>query len=210
MKCQNTQHWHRLWNVDQLFRLHLLRCSVPIKSVLTRASLGSGTIHTMFVFSHFSNQQLYAQWNKTLWVSTMPHFTKQVSTQSFTFFSAIFIADFWLHKEYLFTYLFVFKNAHHLKLYSLFSFNFLLLSFTDLNLAAAILALLSLTMMMMGSICIGMSLSKGVPFFLKPAAFSFILSGGTSWYCTLPVYIWVRLFIRHTVALCTYCFHYLL
>ncbi|TKS82174.1 Voltage-dependent calcium channel gamma-6 subunit [Collichthys lucidus] len=47
----------------------------------------------------------------------------------------------------------------------------------DLNLAAAILALLSLTMMAMGSICIGMSLSKGVPFFLKPASFCFILSG---------------------------------
>ncbi|KAG8009996.1 Voltage-dependent calcium channel gamma-6 subunit [Nibea albiflora] len=47
----------------------------------------------------------------------------------------------------------------------------------DLNLAATILALLSLTMMVMGSICIGMSLSKGVPFFLKPASFCFILSG---------------------------------
>ncbi|CAB1448896.1 unnamed protein product [Pleuronectes platessa] len=47
----------------------------------------------------------------------------------------------------------------------------------NLNLAAAILALLSLTMMVTGSICIGMSLSKGVPFFLKPAAFCFILSG---------------------------------
>lgn len=33
-------------------------------------------------------------------------------------------------------------------------------------------------MMVMGSICIAMSLSKGVPFFLKPAAFCFILSGG--------------------------------
>ncbi|XP_038140351.1 voltage-dependent calcium channel gamma-6 subunit [Cyprinodon tularosa] len=47
----------------------------------------------------------------------------------------------------------------------------------NLNLAAAILALLSLTMMVMGSICIAMSLSKGVPFFLKPASFCFILSG---------------------------------
>ncbi|KAG7475193.1 hypothetical protein JOB18_026751 [Solea senegalensis] len=46
-----------------------------------------------------------------------------------------------------------------------------------LNLAAAILALLSLTMMVMGSICIAMSLSKGVQFFLKPASFCFILSG---------------------------------
>ncbi|KAL6109371.1 voltage-dependent calcium channel gamma-6 subunit [Pungitius pungitius] len=46
-----------------------------------------------------------------------------------------------------------------------------------LNLAAAVLALLSLTMMVMGSICIAMSLNKGVPFFLKPASFCFILSG---------------------------------
>lgn len=52
-----------------------------------------------------------------------------------------------------------------------------LLLFTDLNLAAAIVALLSLTMMVMGSICIAMSLSKGVQFFLKPASFCFILSG---------------------------------
>ncbi|XP_013868124.1 voltage-dependent calcium channel gamma-6 subunit [Austrofundulus limnaeus] len=47
----------------------------------------------------------------------------------------------------------------------------------NLNLAAAVLALLSLTMMVMGSICIAMSLSKGVVFFLKPASFCFILSG---------------------------------
>ncbi|XP_053182563.1 voltage-dependent calcium channel gamma-6 subunit [Scomber japonicus] len=47
----------------------------------------------------------------------------------------------------------------------------------SLNLAAAVLALMSLTMMVMGSICIVMSLSKGVPFFLKPASFCFILSG---------------------------------
>ncbi|TWW79128.1 voltage-dependent calcium channel gamma-6 subunit [Takifugu flavidus] len=46
-----------------------------------------------------------------------------------------------------------------------------------LNLAAAILALLSLTMMAMGSICIAMALNKGVAFFLKPASFCFILSG---------------------------------
>uniref|UniRef100_A0A3Q1FNG5 Calcium channel, voltage-dependent, gamma subunit 6b n=1 Tax=Acanthochromis polyacanthus TaxID=80966 RepID=A0A3Q1FNG5_9TELE len=47
----------------------------------------------------------------------------------------------------------------------------------NLNLAAAILALLSLTMMVMGSLCIAMALSKGVAFFLKPASFCFILSG---------------------------------
>ncbi|XP_061146054.1 voltage-dependent calcium channel gamma-6 subunit isoform X1 [Syngnathus typhle] len=47
----------------------------------------------------------------------------------------------------------------------------------NLNLAAAIFALLSLTMMVTGSICIIMTLSKGVVFFLKPASFCFILSG---------------------------------
>ncbi|XP_034030503.1 voltage-dependent calcium channel gamma-6 subunit [Thalassophryne amazonica] len=47
----------------------------------------------------------------------------------------------------------------------------------SLNLAAAVLALVSLTMMVMGSICIIMSLSKGGHFFLKPASFCFILSG---------------------------------
>ncbi|KAG7269340.1 hypothetical protein CRUP_006698, partial [Coryphaenoides rupestris] len=47
----------------------------------------------------------------------------------------------------------------------------------SLNLVAAILALLSLAMMAMGSICIIMSLSKGVQFFLKPASFCFVLSG---------------------------------
>ncbi|KAM9310660.1 voltage-dependent calcium channel gamma-6 subunit [Pholidichthys leucotaenia] len=47
----------------------------------------------------------------------------------------------------------------------------------SLNLAAAVLALLSLTMMVMGAICIFMSLSKGVEFFLKPASFFFIVSG---------------------------------
>ncbi|KAJ3598215.1 hypothetical protein NHX12_001726 [Muraenolepis orangiensis] len=46
-----------------------------------------------------------------------------------------------------------------------------------LNLAAAILALLSMAMMAMGSICIIMALSKGVQFFLKPACFCFVLSG---------------------------------
>ncbi|KAM3614563.1 uncharacterized protein V6R79_016200 [Siganus canaliculatus] len=54
-----------------------------------------------------------------------------------------------------------------------------------LNLAAAILALLSLTMMATGSICIVMSLSKGASFFLKPAAFCFILSGVLVLLCVL-------------------------
>ncbi|XP_064863426.1 voltage-dependent calcium channel gamma-6 subunit-like [Oncorhynchus nerka] len=47
----------------------------------------------------------------------------------------------------------------------------------NLNIAAAILAMIALSMMVMGAICITMSLSKGVPFFLKPASFCFILSG---------------------------------
>ncbi|XP_028835321.1 voltage-dependent calcium channel gamma-6 subunit [Denticeps clupeoides] len=47
----------------------------------------------------------------------------------------------------------------------------------SLSIAAAMLALLSLTLMVMGSICIIMALSKGVLFFLKPASFCFITSG---------------------------------
>ncbi|XP_064416844.1 voltage-dependent calcium channel gamma-6 subunit [Latimeria chalumnae] len=47
----------------------------------------------------------------------------------------------------------------------------------DLNIAAAILSLLSIGMMVMGSLCITMALSKGVEFLLKPASFFFILAG---------------------------------
>ena len=47
----------------------------------------------------------------------------------------------------------------------------------DLNVAAAMLALFSLFLMVMGAICITMSLSKEIIFFLKPASFCFILSG---------------------------------
>ncbi|KAM3857876.1 voltage-dependent calcium channel gamma-6 subunit-like [Diretmus argenteus] len=47
----------------------------------------------------------------------------------------------------------------------------------NLNVAAAMLALLSLFLMVMGAICITMSLSKEILFFLKPASFCFILSG---------------------------------
>lgn len=47
----------------------------------------------------------------------------------------------------------------------------------DLNVAAAMLALFSLFLMVMGAICITMSLSKEILFFLKPAAVCFILSG---------------------------------
>ncbi|KAG8004919.1 Voltage-dependent calcium channel gamma-6 subunit, partial [Nibea albiflora] len=47
----------------------------------------------------------------------------------------------------------------------------------DLNVAAAMLALFSLFLMVMGAICITMSLSKEILFFLKPASICFILSG---------------------------------
>ncbi|XP_051999597.1 voltage-dependent calcium channel gamma-6 subunit-like isoform X2 [Xyrauchen texanus] len=46
-----------------------------------------------------------------------------------------------------------------------------------LHIAAAMLALLSLFLMVMGSVCITMSLSKSVPFFLKPATICFVISG---------------------------------
>ncbi|KAM9823670.1 voltage-dependent calcium channel gamma-6 subunit-like [Neosynchiropus ocellatus] len=47
----------------------------------------------------------------------------------------------------------------------------------NLNMAAAMLSLFSLFLMVMGAICITMSLSKEVLFFLKPASVCFILSG---------------------------------
>ncbi|MED6257401.1 hypothetical protein ATANTOWER_021829 [Ataeniobius toweri] len=47
----------------------------------------------------------------------------------------------------------------------------------NLNVAAAMLALFSLFLMVMGAICITMSLSKEILFFLKPASICFILSG---------------------------------
>ncbi|XP_026084439.1 voltage-dependent calcium channel gamma-6 subunit-like isoform X1 [Carassius auratus] len=46
-----------------------------------------------------------------------------------------------------------------------------------LHIAGAMLALFSLFLMIMGSVCITMSLSKSVPFFLKPATICFIFSG---------------------------------
>ncbi|KAG5271810.1 hypothetical protein AALO_G00184220 [Alosa alosa] len=46
-----------------------------------------------------------------------------------------------------------------------------------LSVASGMLALISLTFMVMGAICIVMALSKGVMFFLKPASFCFIVSG---------------------------------
>uniref|UniRef100_A0A8C6TW70 Calcium channel, voltage-dependent, gamma subunit 6a n=1 Tax=Neogobius melanostomus TaxID=47308 RepID=A0A8C6TW70_9GOBI len=45
------------------------------------------------------------------------------------------------------------------------------------NMASAMLAMFSLFLMMMGAICITMSLSKEILFFLKPASVCFILSG---------------------------------
>ncbi|KAL6100216.1 cacng6 [Pungitius sinensis] len=47
----------------------------------------------------------------------------------------------------------------------------------NLNVAAAMLALFSLFLMVMGAICITMALSKEIVFFLKPASVCFILSG---------------------------------
>ncbi|ROL45768.1 Voltage-dependent calcium channel gamma-6 subunit [Anabarilius grahami] len=47
----------------------------------------------------------------------------------------------------------------------------------NLTVASAMLAIISLFLMVMGSICIIMAVSKGVQFFLKPAAVCFILSG---------------------------------
>ncbi|TRZ01209.1 hypothetical protein DNTS_028710 [Danionella cerebrum] len=47
----------------------------------------------------------------------------------------------------------------------------------NLHIAGAMLALLSLFLMVMGSVCITMSLSKSVPFFLKPATICFVCSG---------------------------------
>ncbi|XP_030645344.1 calcium channel, voltage-dependent, gamma subunit 6a [Chanos chanos] len=47
----------------------------------------------------------------------------------------------------------------------------------SLNMAAALLAIFSLFMMVMGAVCIVMAISKGVQFFLKPAFVCFTLSG---------------------------------
>uniref|UniRef100_H9GNB1 Voltage-dependent calcium channel gamma-1 subunit n=1 Tax=Anolis carolinensis TaxID=28377 RepID=H9GNB1_ANOCA len=46
-----------------------------------------------------------------------------------------------------------------------------------LNITAAVISLLSITLMAMGSLCITMALSKGIEFFLKPASCFFIISG---------------------------------
>lgn len=55
--------------------------------------------------------------------------------------------------------------------------NTVIIPYVDLNVAAAMLALFSLFLMVMGAICITMALSKEILFFLKPASVCFILSG---------------------------------
>ncbi|XP_053121455.1 voltage-dependent calcium channel gamma-6 subunit isoform X3 [Hemicordylus capensis] len=47
----------------------------------------------------------------------------------------------------------------------------------ELNITAAVVSLLSVTLMAMGSLCIIMALSKEVEFLLKPASIFFIISG---------------------------------
>lgn len=63
-----------------------------------------------------------------------------------------------------------------------------------LHLAAAIMVILSLTLMVMGSICVVMTLSKGVPFFLRPACYCFLLSG-------IVVLLSILMFHQSVVAL---------
>lgn len=58
-----------------------------------------------------------------------------------------------------------------------YDYSTVLLPRADLNVGAAMLALFSLFLMVMGAICITMSLSKEILFFLKPASVCFILSG---------------------------------
>jgi len=53
----------------------------------------------------------------------------------------------------------------------------LLFPFSDLTVASAVLAIISLFLMVMGAMCIIMAVGKGVQFFLKPASACFILSG---------------------------------
>ncbi|XP_075867314.1 voltage-dependent calcium channel gamma-6 subunit-like [Nelusetta ayraudi] len=73
----------------------------------------------------------------------------------------------------------------------------------NLNVAAAMLALFSLFLMVMGAICITMSLSKEILFFLKPAAVCFILSGVLVLLCLLVFHqsVLALLASDHTVPL---------
>ncbi|XP_016388334.1 voltage-dependent calcium channel gamma-6 subunit-like [Sinocyclocheilus rhinocerous] len=55
----------------------------------------------------------------------------------------------------------------------------------DLTVASAMFAIMSLFLMVMGAICVIMAVSKGVQFFLKPAAVCFILSGVLIFLCLM-------------------------
>ncbi|XP_051520615.1 voltage-dependent calcium channel gamma-6 subunit-like [Myxocyprinus asiaticus] len=55
----------------------------------------------------------------------------------------------------------------------------------DLTIAAAMFAILSLFLMVMGAVCIIMAVNKGVQFFLKPASVCFILSGLLTFLCLI-------------------------
>lgn len=73
----------------------------------------------------------------------------------------------------------------------------------NLNVAAAMLALFSLFLMVMGAICITMALSKEILFFLKPASVCFILSGVMVLLCLMVFHQSVLAFLAsdHTVPL---------
>uniref|UniRef100_UPI0037E91B0B voltage-dependent calcium channel gamma-6 subunit-like n=1 Tax=Semicossyphus pulcher TaxID=241346 RepID=UPI0037E91B0B len=73
----------------------------------------------------------------------------------------------------------------------------------NLNVAAAMLALFSLFLMVMGAICITMSLSKEILFFLKPASVCFILSGVMVLLCLMVFHqsVLALLASDHTVPL---------
>lgn len=62
----------------------------------------------------------------------------------------------------------------------------------SLHMATAMMALFSLFLMVMGAVCITMSLSKSVSFFLKPATICFVLSG---------VLLWLSLIVFHQSVL---------
>ncbi|XP_051526880.1 voltage-dependent calcium channel gamma-6 subunit-like [Myxocyprinus asiaticus] len=55
----------------------------------------------------------------------------------------------------------------------------------DLTVASAMFAIFSLSLMVMGAVCIIMAVSKGVQFFLKPACVCFILSGVLIFICLI-------------------------
>ncbi|XP_056120139.1 calcium channel, voltage-dependent, gamma subunit 6a [Rhinichthys klamathensis goyatoka] len=65
----------------------------------------------------------------------------------------------------------------------------------DLTVASAMLAIISLFLMVMGAMCIIMAVGKGVQFFLKPAAACFILSGVLIFLCLIIFHQSVLLFL---------------